>query len=290
MAYKNSNYKPNAKSLAILARGWEHVRSIPYAATSRWLFYRLLQDGIYKDKEDYKTKFIPLFSRARHNFFDGWRPDTLADDRRTPIEHSGGFTDVASWVEDMAEGGFICSLDHFFSQDVYLEVWFEAEAMVNQFKYYTRGVTLRPFSGMPSINYKWTIAKSLERAANRYRKPIVILYFGDYDQAGLKIPETSTSDIRGWCVRHFEFVRCGLNEGDNVKYDIPENFEKPGNYQWEGLSDRAAEKLITSSITKYIDIEKIKELEAEGERASDLFDEYAKGFTDFYNSKQLEGV
>jgi hypothetical protein len=285
MAYKSSNYKPNSKSLEILARGWEHVKSIPYAATSRWLFYRLLQDGIYKDKDDYKKKFIPLFSRARHNGFEGWRPFTLADDRRSPIEYKGGFTDVQSWVEDMAEGGFICSLDHFFTQDVYLEVWFEAEAMVNQFKYYVKGVTLRPFSGMPSINYKWTIAKSLEKAAARYKKPMVVLYFGDLDDAGETIPETSTRDIRGWCRDDFEFVRCGLNPGDNVKYDIPENFEKPGNYQWEGLSDRAAEELITSSIERYIDTEKIEELEAEGKKASELFDEYAKGFLDFYSEQ-----
>jgi len=285
MAYKNDNYQPNAKSLAILARGWKHVQSIPYAATSRWLFYRLLQDGIYKDKDDYKGKFIPLFSRARHNYFEGWRPDTLTDDRRSPIEHKGVFVDVASWVEDMAAGGFVCSLDHFFSQDVYLEVWFEAEAMQNQFKYYVKGVTLRPFSGMPSISYKYSIAQALEAADSKYDKPIVILYFGDYDNAGMTIPETSTNDIREWCSTNFDFVRCGLNAGDNVRYNIPENFDKPGTYQWEGLSDRAARELITSSIEAYIDTDIISELESEGEQASELFDEYVKGFSDFYQKQ-----
>lgn len=284
MAYKNDNYQPNKNSVKILARGWQHVRSIPYRATSRWLFYRLLQDGIYTSKEDYKTKFLPLFSRARHNYFEGWRPDTLTDDRRNPVKHEGGFTDVVSWVEDMSEGGFKCSLDHFFKQDVYLEIWFEAEAMVNQFKYYVKGVTLRPFSGMPSISYKYSIAKALEEAARRYGKDIVILYFGDYDPMGLLIPETSTDDIREWCMADFEFVRCGLNAGDNVKYNIPENFEKPGAYQWEGLSDRAAAELIKSSVREYIDTDIITELESEGTKASELFDEYVSGFSEYYES------
>jgi hypothetical protein len=86
----------------------------------------------------------------------------------------------------------------------------------------------------------------------------------------------------------FEFVRCGLNPGDNIKYRIPENFEKPGTYQWEGLSDRAARELITSSVAEYIDTDVIDELEAEGSKASELFDKYVEGFAEYYESNKGE--
>ena len=285
MAYKNDNYQPNKKSAEILARGWGHVKSIPYRATSRWLFYRLLQDGVYKSKDDYKNLFIPLFSRARHNQYQGWRPDTLVDDRRSPIEYDNPWENIDEWVRSMSSSGWSCRLDHFYRQSFYCEVWFEAEAMVNQFKYYTNGVTLCPFSGMPSISYKYSIAQRIATNARTYHLPVVILYFGDYDEAGLTIPETSVNDIRGWCNVDFDFVRCGLNEGDNNKYDIPENIEKPGAYQWEGLSDQAAAELIRSSVARFVDAEKISEAQQEGAEAASIFDDYVANFADYYHAK-----
>ena len=124
--------------------------------------------------------------------------------------------------------------------------------MTNQFKYWVQNVTLRPFSGEPSVDYKYQIALALDAASAKYNKPIAILYFGDYDRAGLLIPQSATKDIREWCNTDFEFIRCGLNEGDDVKYNIPENPDHPGTFQWEAmddsLDDPIAGDLITSSL------------------------------------------
>ena len=84
MAYVNDNYQPNAKSREILARAWEHVQGVEYQVTARWLFYRLLQDGFYSSKADYE-KLLALLSRARHNQWESWRPDSLIDDGREAI-------------------------------------------------------------------------------------------------------------------------------------------------------------------------------------------------------------
>ena len=260
MAYKSENYTPNKHSQAILARGWEHVNSVPYQVTARWLFYQLLQEGHYKGKADYDNKFLSLLSRARHNFYGPWRPDTLADDRRTCVERGGGDLDVKTWAETLAEYACV-SLAHWPGQRYYVELWFEAEAMKSQFEYYTRSIILRPFYGMPSIPYKWEIAQALERADRRYGLPIVVLYFGDMDEAGEMIPKTSVEDIRGWCGVEFEFVRAGLNPGDEVKYNIPENIEKPDAYQWEALNDDAARELITGAVGRYVDYNGMAQIE-----------------------------
>ena len=251
-------YKPNTRSREILARAWEHVRSVPYQVTARWLFYALLQEGYYSGKNDYNYKFLPLLSRARKRFYEGWRPDTLVDDRRDAIVRGVGYDTPSDWAQAMAERG-ACTLHRWEGQDYYVELWFEAESMAAQFRHYTRGIILRPFSGDPSLHYKWEAAKALERAQQNYALAIKVLYFGDLDPKGEQIPESAVHDIRAWCGVDFEFIRAGLNHGDEIKYNIPENFEHPGAYQWVGLNDAAARELITDAVAQYVNLDAMKE-------------------------------
>lgn len=261
MAYESDNYKPNKKSAAILARAWEHVRSVPYKTTARWLFYRLLQDGIYSAKEDYKGRFLPLLSRARHNAYALWKPNTLADDSRERVVRGVGFENVDTWAEAIKRRGIGCNLDKWEGQRFYVQLLFEASAMASQFKHYTKNITLVPFGGMPSIPFKWEIAKSIEEADRFYGLDVKILYFGDYDPAGMIIPETSIADIRKWCEVDFDVVRVGLNEGDGERYGMPENPDKPGTFQWEGLSDPDARAMIQGTVERYVDLDVMAALE-----------------------------
>lgn len=282
-------YTPRGKQRAILDAAWNFVSAVPYKVTTRWLFYQLLQAGFYTSKDDYKNQCVPLLSRARHAFYGPWRPNSLADDRREAIEYRAAYRDVGAWIDDFSSGGFSCPLNHFYNQERYCEIWFEAEAMSRQFQHYTRGITLRPFSGMPSIAYKWSIAKALEEVAETYEKPITVLYFGDYDKAGLTIPETSVEDIRGWCRIEFTLTRCGLNQGDEIKYNIPENFEHPGSYQWEALNDQTARKLITESVAAVIDRDLIDQTSKQGRKAAAVFNKFVSGFSDYYQNYSQGG-
>src|SRR5690606_12535114 len=113
------------------------------------------------------------------------------------------------------------------NQDYYVELWFEARAMAQQFAYYTEHITLRPMGGHASIAFKWEIAKDLENASEWYGKPIRILYFGDLDPAGGTIMEVVEEDVRKWCGVDFDLIRCGLTMQQVRQYQVPENFEKP---------------------------------------------------------------
>lgn len=277
MPYVRDDYTPNAKSRDILARAWEHVQSIPYAATLRWLFYRLLQEGLYSDKKDYRGPYMQLFSRARHNEWEGWRPDTLVDDMHGSIVRGDGFETPADWLDAIStELG--CNLSHWYAQDYYVELWFEAAAMIRQFKHYTKNITLVPFGGMPSIAFKYEIAQRLDDMADKYNHGVKVIYFGDLDPAGMTIAETSVSDIRKWCGVDFEFIRAGLNPGDEVRYRIPENFEHPGAYQWEALNDAAAGELITLAVVEYVNMDIVDQVAARAEKTALAFRKYAEGF------------
>jgi len=287
MAYINSNYQPNELGREILERANEHLNSVAYKSTARWLFYRLLQDGYYTKKSDYRNKFMKLLSNVRHNCYGGWAPDTLVDDTRAAIIKTGVYKTTDDWVEDFSNGGFVVNFDHFYSQTFYVEIWFEAAAMIRQFQYYIKGVNLRPFQGKPSIPYKYEIAKSLDAAWQRYRKRIVILYFGDYDPVGLEIQRTAEEDIKGWCRLcngNLEIVRCGLNAGDGERFGMPENIKKPGSYQWEALDDAHARELITTSVDKVVDKGIVEHAAATGKKAAKIFDKYVSGFSDYIAS------
>lgn len=252
MAYKSENHTPNTRNRAILARAWEHVQAVPYRVTARWLFYRRLQEGHCHKKQDYKNRFLKLLSAARHNYYEGWRPDTQADDQREAVERGNGYATAEDLGRAMTQTAS-CHLGRWEGQDQYVELWFEAGAMRAQFQHYTQEITLRPFFGMPSIPCKWEIAKALEAAYAFYGLPMVVLYFGDLDDAGEMIPETSIADIRPWCAVPFQWIRCGLNAGHESQYNIPENPDKPGTYQWEALEDGVARELITQSVTRFVD-------------------------------------
>lgn len=247
-------YQPRPEQAAILDRAMEYVQSVPYKVSARWLFYALLQDGTYADKDSYKSKFLPLIAKARKFFYGGWHPDTLADDTRVPVVRGRGYFNEKGWLRDLGQQ-LECHLDKWHTQPYYVELWFEAKAMRGQFEHYTRYMTLRPFGGDPSIPYKWQIAKELEKAYGWYRTPIVILYFGDLDPKGMTIPESAAQDIRDWCQVPFKFIRAGLNPGDERRYNIMENPEKPGTYQWEALSDETARDVITLAAEEWLDPE-----------------------------------
>jgi hypothetical protein len=278
MAYVNvENWTPTKKSKMILDRAFEHIKSVPYKVSARWVFYRLLQDGIYTKKSDYKNTFIGLTSRARHSGY--WSPDLLADETREAViyEPEGTNKPNPDIEEQIHYARFNAKREYQFLENRYLNyeynhdyqidptwyldnitvVMFEARAMKDQFKRYAKDLTLCPFGGQPSIPYKYELAKYLEDQKEHYNKPILVLYFGDYDEAGQTIFNTAREDIGKWCEYGINWQFCGLTKEQAIYYQIPENIDHKG-FQWEALTDPQAKEIITSSIKKYTDIEKAK--------------------------------
>lgn len=269
-----AEYKPQPRQEAILDRAMEHLKSVPYKTSARWLFYRLLQDGYYKDKDDYKLKWIPLCSRARKRFYKEWTPDTLNDDTRERISRVGVFHDKNHLKKNLIKyvaRNVTFTFDHFYGQKEFVIIAFEARAMVEQFLYYTEGIDLLPFGGDASIQFKWKIAKHLEKCHKWYGGiPLRVLYFGDYDKKGGKIFDAAIEDIQEWCGHFVLFEWCGLTEDQAEKYNLPENPEKPGQYQWEALEDSQAREIIFEALATFqVNTDLIKAKQEEGERVTE---------------------
>ena len=239
--FTKREWQPKPEGQKILDFAMAKIKSVPYKVSSRWTFYRLIQAG-YLSKAEI-ARFDYLLSRARKTFYGEWRPNTLTDSIRQPV-FRGEFKAVYN-VELDAVGDR--------DQDYYVQVWFEAEAMHQQFEYHTRDfrVSLVPFRRDCSIPVKWELAKKLEEISEKYSKPIHILYFGDCDRKGVQIFEAAIRDITAWCKIPFGVERVGLTVEQARTMNMPENPDKPGTYQWEALEDQHAEKLILESLSKY---------------------------------------
>lgn len=251
-------YRPSPRIGEILGWCLKRVEAVPYRVTARWLFYRLVQERGFQ-KGQYK-RFLKWISRARKAFYNGWAPDTLADDTRQAHMRGYGYDSPEAWMENFKNERYV--LDKYAVQRSICEVWFEAEAMYSQFNHYMESyhITLRPFKGDASIDYKWRIAKTLEGLAG-YGKPIIILYFGDLDPKGLEIPNNALKDIHVWCSTPFQFIRCGINKEHIAEFNLVENPEKPGTYQWEALSEAQAQKLILGNLEKHWSLGAVKIVE-----------------------------
>lgn len=268
-----NEYNPRPETADLLNWMLEEIQGVPYEVTLRWAFYQAVQKkGLQKG--DY-GKIKQHAAQARKSFWNGWSPTTLVDDTRKIEMRGHGYNDFEDWLEAMKEKEPVYEI--YSKQDKIVMLWFEAQAMQRQFEYYASPyrVSFAAFKGDPSINFKWKIAEYLASLYKRYKKPMVILYFGDYEAnkdsgsraKGLTIPINAFNDISGWLFGILErdevikredwednpdsvikMIRIGLNEEHIGDWDLPENPERPGEYQWEALNDEQAGNLITSSI------------------------------------------
>ena len=258
------DYKPHGKTKAMLDWCINRIQSVPYKVTARWLFYRYVEEilkprglSTHVAKTQYKP-FLQLIGRARKRFYNDWAPNTLTDDTRKAHLRGFGYANEQDWLKQFEEQ--TCVLDKYAQQENIVEVWFEAEAMYSQFDYHTSPfcITMRPFKGDASIHYKWETAKHLE-FLGQYKKPIIILYFGDYDKKGFQIPESAVKDIKQWSQTPFHFIRCGINKDQIEQWNLVESFDKEGTFQWEAVSEDNAMDLIVRSIERYWSLKKIEQ-------------------------------
>lgn len=68
-------------------------------------------------------------------------------------------------------------------------------------------------------------------------------------------------------------------------YSLPENFEKPGEYQWESLDDPQAREIITSALDRYVDKERIADI---GRRERSITEKWKEAAEQFIENLNLE--
>lgn len=264
---------PHNKISGLLNIAKAKIESVPYKVSLRWLFYALWQEGYLRGygkrskNKDMSPKLAAYksmkgwASKARHSGI--WPLDILADDTRGAIGYFHENED--KWLEWMI--GQECNIDVWGHMDEYIMLVFEARAMIDQFRYYSKDydVVLWPCGGDPSIDLKRRLANHIDWAAYTFDVGVTLLYFGDYESGGKgeQIGETTMRHVRKWSKHGFTAYRVGLNP-EHLS-EIEDNPEKPGHYQWEALPDVRAAGMITGALDEFVDTSILAEVKAGAE-------------------------
>jgi hypothetical protein len=114
--------------------------------------------------------------------------------------------------------------------EVRCEVWVESRSIagVVQDDCEELAVSLYPCGGFPSITFAYQAAEYLNAVDDR--RPVVVIYIGDYDPAGVLIDEALQRELREHLDPHIEldFRRIAITAEQIAEYDLPTKPRKPG--------------------------------------------------------------
>jgi hypothetical protein len=191
--------------------------------TLRQIYYQLVGKGYIENKVSQYGMLSGLLKHARIDGLISW--EDIEDRVRT-------YHNLTGWYS--SENFIKASLKQFLkdyqrnllqSQDVYIEIWIEKDALSSIFTrvaspYTVPVVVCKGFSSVSFLNdYK-------ERLSYKENKNPVLLYFGDFDPSGvemLKAMETTLKDEL--LVEGIEFKRVALLKEDIATYRLPHSPE-----------------------------------------------------------------
>ncbi len=225
--------------------------------TVRQLFYRLVSRGIIgKSEAEYKNTVVRLTGEMR---LVGEIPfHWIADNTRwmrKPQTHSGLEQALMRTIE-----GYRHSV--WDSQEVYVEVWLEKDALAGVLYEVTRtwDVPLMVTRGFSSLSFLHSAACEIREKG----KPTFLYYFGDHDPSGLDIPRTIEARLREFAPEaeiHFERVAVtpeqiksmGLPTRPTKKSDSRSKGFEGESVEVDAIEPAALRRLGEECITKHID-------------------------------------
>ncbi len=191
-----ASYRPRPTKRRRTQSALSDIRAALYAIvqenqpmTVRQIFYQAVSTGIIaKTEGEYKNTVIRqlgLMRREKQIPF-AWIADSTRWMRK-PRTHSS----LESMLQHSAE---TYRRDLWDSQDCYVEIWLEKEALAGVLYEVTAqwDVPLMVTRGYPSLSYLYAAAQAIQDQG----RPCFLYYFGDMDPSGLDIPRKVEHDLR----------------------------------------------------------------------------------------------
>jgi len=189
--------------------------------TLRQVYYQLVAKDYIENKKSQYTMLSTLLKWARINGYICW--DDIED--RVRVFHNGaGWNDKEQFIK-WELNNFLAGYqrDLLQTQDRYIEVWIEKDALSSIFKRITfrYGVSTVVCRGFSSVSF---LNDFKSRLSNYEDKTPLMLYFGDFDPSGVEMLESikiTLQDELG--VEEIEFKRIALTKEDIFNYKLPHN-------------------------------------------------------------------
>lgn len=241
----------------------------------RQMYYRLVARHLLENTINNYKNLSRWLVEARETGEIDYR---LFEDRARKIHGTGdgGWEDpvrfMDSYLNDFRRKYRYFNYPQWGDQDFYVEVWLEKDALARLFSTVTDELNVYtcPCRGYPSFSY---VMEAVERY-NEVDKPIILLYFGDYDPTGLNIPENLIERLMnygGFYEDQLRLIRKALTIDQIRRYDLPPAPAKKSDARYKGfvettgtdqvveldaLEPRILQQLVRDSVMDYIDLDR----------------------------------
>lgn len=255
------------KAMAIIEQAdviIEEYRAKGFTLTLRQLYYQFVSRGLLANlQKNYKMLGEVISSGRRAGLID-W--DAIVDRTRFLREKPSWTSpkDILSACANQYRRNL------WNDQPVYVECWFEKDALLGVFESITSQWRLPLFScrGYVSDSELWSAARRFQSAGEKAeREKLVVLHFGDHDPSGIDMTRDIEDRLRLFGCPNVTVTRLALNMVQINKYNPPPNPAKEsdsrftdyahafGTESWEldALSPEVLKSILDSHVVKMID-------------------------------------
>lgn len=234
-----------------------------YTMTLRQLYYQLVSREVIPNNQKEYKKLSELLTRGRMAGVVDW---SGIEDRGRQPRLPYAVNDIPDALEDTHD---LYRLNRMESQENYLEVWVEKDALSNVFRRVTEKYHIRLM-----VNKGYSSSSAMHESFLRFKmyadRKATLLYFGDHDPSGKDMVRDIEArmvefGLRDWI--DFDVLNPALNMDQVRRYSLPENpakitdpraaeyIREYGNKSWEldALDPPVLVKIIETSVLKLID-------------------------------------
>lgn len=235
------------------------LQSDGLSVSLRQLYYQLVSRNLIPNKQAEYKRLGATVSKARRAGLIDW--DAIVDRGR----FLRGLNDWENPGEIIAAGSHSFRVDRWRNQDVYVECWFEKDALLGVFERAANEWRVPFFScrGYTSDSEVWGAAQRMIAQ----EKPTVVLHFGDHDPSGLDMTRDITDRLALFGALDVDVRRLALNMDQVTQYKPPPNPAKEsdarfrtyaaryGTKSWEldALSPRVLATLVKNAVKDVMD-------------------------------------
>ena len=288
IAYCNSkNLRPNTRNLLDnITKVLDDYEEQGYKLTLRQLYYQLVSGDILENKVQNYAKLSRILTDARLCGLVDW--DIIEDRIRIP-QRPGQWNSINQIVSSAMNQ---YRKDRHYSQENYVEVWVEKDALSGILQPITEKyhLNLMVNRGYSSITAMWNASQRFQEQLDN-DKNCHIIYLGDHDPSGLDMIRDIKDRMSTFRIDNLTVNQIALTSTQIKKYNPPPNpakendprakcyIEEFGNVSWEldALKPQVLTILLESEIKKLINLELYKEIILEEDREKEQLEEFVEG-------------
>ncbi|WP_340672530.1 hypothetical protein [Bradyrhizobium ottawaense] len=261
-SYRASTIKRDRRTVARveqLDRQILEVLTEDHPQSVRHVFYRMTNPRLPEPVEKSDRGYRHVQDRVVKLRRSGQLPFNWISDATRRGHHTPTFEDEAQFLRSMM-GHYRADLWRM--SGYYCEVWTESRSLAGVVEDDCRelAVSLYPAGGFSSITLAYQSAEAINDCSRG--RPVVILYIGDYDPAGVLIDVALERELREHIEPGIElnFRRIGITAEQIERYDLPSKPRKEKDKRAQHIRETVEAEAMPASILRGILRENIEAL------------------------------